>query len=447
MPRSKGKHLTKEDREVIEDGIRSGRSARSIAKRVDVSPSTVTREVRAHRTVRDTRFPKGGSGASRCARYRECQRGGDACPECSSRLTTCKRCATRRCVLTCPDYERRMCPETGRWPYVCPEGCAKRAHCGYPKCSYDAGDADAAYRETLSSSRSGICATEAELEAMNAIVVPLARKGQSFEAIWATHGGELPVCVRTAYRYQELGAVGLTSVDMPRKARLLPRKRPEPGPKRPRVDRSGREHDDFLALPADDRCRVVMGDSVVGFSWNESDILTLHVAARSFQLYLKKAHGDAAATVARLDEIERSLGSPAAFRGIFGVLLVDRGVEFDDWAGMERSCLEPGESRCRVFYCDPMESNQKSPAERNHGQLRRILPKGRSDFDRLSEADVAECCANVNSYPLAGRDGKCAFDLVEGLVPRKLLDDLGIVRVPPDEVVLKPYLMAHAVDQ
>ena len=40
--------------------------------------------------------------------------------------------------------------------------------------------------------------------------------------------------------------------------------------------------------------------------------------------------------------------------------------------------------------------NQKSQAERNHKQLRRILPKGRSDFDRLSRWDVSACCRSVN---------------------------------------------------
>lgn len=39
-----------------------------------------------------------------------------------------------------------------------------------------------------------------------------------------------------------------------------------------------------------------------------------------------------------------------------------------------------------------MRSNHKSQAERNHEQLRCILPKGRSDFDRLSAWDVAVCC-------------------------------------------------------
>ena len=285
---------------------------------------------------------------------------------------------------------------------------------------------------------------------MNAIVVPLAKQGQSFEAIWAEHGEELPVCVRSAYKYQELGAVGLAGLDMPRKVRLLPRKRAGAGgPKRGRVDRAGRTHDDFRALPVEDQARVVQGDSVEGFEWNRSDILSLHLVARTFQIYLKKAvKSSPAPVVAWLDVIERELGSPEAFEEVFGILLVDRGAEFDDWEGMERSCLAPGARRCRVFYCDEMNSNQKAQAERNHQRLRRILPKGRSDFDKLSVWDVAVCCSHVNSYPLARKSG--AFRPIEAaaaIVPRRLLDALGIERVPADEVVLKPCLMAHSVER
>ena len=114
---------------------------------------------------------------------------------------------------------------------------------------------------------------------------------------------------------------------------------------------------------------------------------------------------------------------------------------------MERSCLEPGGRRCRVFYCDAMDSNQKSECERNHEQLRRILPKGRTDMDLLSAADVAECCSHVNSYPLARLGGLCPLDVLGALVPPSALGALGIRRVPPDEVVLRPWLMRHAVEQ
>ena len=450
MVKKKGKHLSREDREVIESGVRAGDSARSIAGKVGASASTVTREVKSRRTVRERKLSAREKASLRCARSGACGASGTACPSCSTQLTSCKECRTRRCILTCPDYEPKMCPETERWPYVCPDGCPRRGWCGLPKCRYDAGDAEAAYRETLSASRSGICATQDELDAMNAIVVPLAKQGQSFEAIWAEHADELPVCVRSAYRYQALGAVGLASLDMPRKARLLPRRRADPGPaKRERVGRSGRTYDDFNALPVEDKARVVQGDSVEGYERNGSDILSLHFPAVSFQLYLKKpVKSSPAPVVAWFDVIERELGSPEAFEEVLGIVLVDRGAEFDDWAGMERSCLVEGASRCRVFYCDEMNSNQKSQAERNRERLRRILPKGRSDFDKLDVWDVAVCCSHVNSYPLARKSGAFRpIDAVAGIVPRRLLDALGVERVPADEVVLRPYLMAHAVKQ
>lgn len=74
----------------------------------------------------------------------------------------------------------------------------KRAHCGFPKCTYTARSAHALYRGRLSSSREGIDLTEQELEDVKAIVVPLVKKGHSFEAIWATHAHEAPMGVEDA---------------------------------------------------------------------------------------------------------------------------------------------------------------------------------------------------------------------------------------------------------
>lgn len=127
---------------------------------------------------------------------------------------------------------------------------------------------------------------------------------------------------------------------------------------------------------------------------------------------------------------------------------VDRGPGFDDWAGMERSCLVEGARRCRVLYCDEMRSNRKSQAERNRGRLRRILPKKHGDFDKLSVWDVAACCSHVSSYPLVRRSG--AFRPIEAaaaIIPRRLLGAPGIERVPADEVAPRPCLMARAVEQ
>lgn len=92
-----------------------------------------------------------------------------------------------------------------------------------------------------------------------------------------------------------------------------------------------------------------------------------------------------------------------------------------------------------------MGSNQKSPAERSHQRIRRILPKGGIDFDKLNRYDVAVCASHANSYPLARLGGRRAFDLASELPPENLLDELGYAKVTPDEIVPKPSLMPHAV--
>lgn len=79
MTRGKGRHLGKESREVIERGVRNGDSARKISKAIGVSASTVTREVRTNRTVRETRARPGAKASPKCARYGECGKVGGAC--------------------------------------------------------------------------------------------------------------------------------------------------------------------------------------------------------------------------------------------------------------------------------------------------------------------------------------------------------------------------------
>ena len=441
------KHLTKEQREVIAAGIADNKTAGQISRSIGKSVSTITREVKKNRSIRERNTKAIKSNPSlRCANRDVCVESGTACKGCQTMYTECRSCKTRNCTKECTKFKLKLCPTTQRWPYVCPNNCAKRGYCGYPIVSYQAADANEGYRERLVDSRSGISLTEEELKEMNDILEPLVKQGQSFEAIWATHAYELPVCERTAYNYLHTGALSVIPLDCPRVVRLKPSlSRRGSKTERTRVDRTDRLYTDFLALPLEEQVRVVQCDSVVGYDDNKLDTLTLHILARKFQLYLQKQHANAAATIALLDRIECALGSPEAFEAIFPILLCDRGPEFDDWAGMERSALKPGKRRTRVFYCDAMESNQKSPAERNHEQLRRILPKGRSNFDALSFNDVVICGCHVNSYPLASIGGKCPFELVEGFIPQALFDEFGYKQLAPDEVILKPYLMRHAV--
>lgn len=448
MPENKGKHLDKDDRHVIEDGIRDGLTAREIARRLKVSPTTVTREVLANRTVKLPKR-KDMTASKRCAKHPHCQRSGDVCAICRSekRAPACRRCHAAKCFEHCDEFELRMCDKVQSWPYICTCYTFDRDGCALPKCRYSATEADAASRARRAEPRRGISVGPEELARMLEVIRPLVKQGQSLEAIWMAHGGEFPVTVRTFYNYIEAGIVDVVSLELPRKVRYKKRRKASAEPVRDRIDRTGRLYEDFLALPDGERLSAVQLDTVVGRARNQKCILSIHFSRLIFQLYLLLADGRPSTVVAALDAVEISLGSRDAFAALLGILLLDRGVEFDDFPGMERSALEPGKRRCRVYYCDAMRPSQKPNCERNHEELRRILPKGRSDFDMLSAWDVAVICSHVNSYPRKALGGACPLSLASQVLPEGFLDAFGVERVEPDDVVLRPSLVPHAVKQ
>lgn len=445
MPERRGSHLDYDDRCVIEEGLEDGRSASSIARRLGVSTSTVTREVKANRRGRASKS-RAVKPARKCARYPECRRVRDACEECAQagRRWSCRRCDLVACAEVCEDFAPRVCELLERWPYVCRCDRRGRARCDLPKFRYDARHAHEQAQLRLSESRAGISVSQEELDEMLAVVVPLIRdNGLSPEAIWLANPGRFPVGARTFYAWMESGVVEVPAIYLPKKVRCRPRKGKAAGP----AKIEGREHRDFLALDPETRARAVEMDSVEGREGNTARILSLHFVSISFQFYLRLADATSASVVGSLDMLERALGSPEAFEELFGVILTDRGEEFKPFAALERSCLDPSRKRCTVYFCDALSPGQKGRCERGHGELRRILPKGRSNFDALSERDLAVAASHVNSYPRASLFGKCPVDLAALLLPEGFLDLIGVEKLPIEEVVLRPSLLAHAVDQ
>ena len=68
-------------------------------------------------------------------------------------------------------------------------------------------------------------------------------------------------------------------------------------------------------------------------------------------------------------------------------------------------------------------------------------------MDKLTADDVALCRGHVNSYPLASLGGRTPLDSLGGLLPDDVLELVGVVRLDPKDVVLKPSLIPHAVAQ
>lgn len=137
-------------------------------------------------------------------------------------------------------------------------------------------------------------------------------------------------------------------------------------------------------------------------------------------------HGE---TKAALGLVVDALGGEEAARRVFGTVLTDNGPEFSDEDGIAALLGErPGETR--LFYCDPMRSDQKGACEKNHVEIRKLVPKGRGyRLDRLEREDAALLMSQINSTPrgaLAFMSPIQVFRAAFGEDAERLLDALGV---------------------
>lgn len=432
MPNEKGKQLTFDDRCLIEEKLKSGDSFREIARQLNVSPTTVSNEVRLNRTFyKSKKMPQ--QAQARCAEYSTCQVVG-LCYKCTSSAAACKRCRKKRCFDLCDKFEQCVCPKRECAPFVCNK-CAKRAYCGYEKAHYKASEAQSKRDERLRQAHLGVACNPSEMVQMVEKVRGLLKQGQSLESIWASHSDEFPVCVRTFYNYIDQGVMGLSNMDLPKKIKYAQRKKRNKDT--PKMDFEGRTYSDWLELPEEKRLLTVQIDCVEGLRRNSKCILSLHFVRLFFQLYLLLPEKTQAEVKKAIDALETYC--EGAFSQVFPLMLGDRGCEFLDFLKIETGL--DGSQRTSMFYCDPVKPSQKGACEKNHVELRKILPKG-TDFDALSQADVSLVCSHVNSYVRAG-SGVAPIELASVVLPKNLLENLGITAILPDDVVMKPSLLAQ----
>jgi IS30 family transposase len=275
--------------------------------------------------------------------------------------------------------------------------------------------------------------TPAELEQTDHIVSPLIRKGQSIHHIYLSHRDELFCSEKTLYTLIDSSLLTVRNLDLPRKPqRKLPRRKREF--KIDRGCRCNRTFEDYLALLADrpDTPATLM-DSVVPCREGSKVLLTLFWPQAQFLLVFLRDFNTAHSVAEIFDHLDTLLGREA-FRRLFPVVLTDNGSEFSDPSTLEH------DGRTRVFYCDPLQSNQKSPIERAHEFIRAVLPKG-SSFDDLTPELCRLLCSHINSYRRDSLQGKSPNDAFAWLYGEEILSKLEIQKIDPDDVTLTPRLL------
>ncbi|MDO5329662.1 MAG: helix-turn-helix domain-containing protein [Coriobacteriia bacterium] len=317
-------HLDEESRGVIRDMLYSGATARQIANVLDVSHTTITREIKRNRIIKIPN-PRNANASLYCKHFNTCAQK-NICVKCSSPYTYCKKCRKIKCFKACIKFEYIECPNTNKWPFVCPGNCSKSSNCKFPKSSYAATRAQAKYKDKLISSRTGINMTIKELKQLTESIRPLINKGQSPYAV-ITALNKININVRTLYRYMKHGIMDIPAIELPRKIRY--KKRKSKLAVKDKVDRTGRTYNDNLKLPARKRDKVLQVDFVEGYKWNRQTLLTLHSPKCKFQFINLLGSGQATGVVKLFDYYEELLGSRELFEKIFGTILADRGKEFD----------------------------------------------------------------------------------------------------------------------
>jgi len=426
------KHLSLNERKTIEEMTNQRASLTKIAKRIGRGKSTVSRELlRNASAVRTGAVGQTFNNCKNrfgCTQYRLCKKEG-----CTRQC--CKGCPG--CFRLCPEFEREGCKRLDAVPYVC-NGCGSRHKCTLEKFVYTAKDAHKSYGHTLAASREGIATPPDEIIRIDKIVSPLLKQGQSVHAILENHKDEIMLDEKTVYSYIKAGFFTADVFDHLNVVKMRQRKKKA----ELKVERGfleGRRYRDFISFMEENPdTPVVQMDSVEGVKGADEPVfLTIHFVEAELMLAFKRPANTARSVTEVIDMLYGRLGAEA-FRELFQLILADQGSEFSNPSAIEKD--KDGDTRTRMFYTDPGAPYQKGACENNHTLIRRAIPKGTS-LKPYSQKDVALLMNHVNSYVRKKLGNRSPIDVFSFLHEPKVLELLGIVRIAPDEVTLKPSLL------
>ncbi len=430
-------HLSYEERIAIKQGLDNGLSFKRIAFNLNRDPTTISKEVRNHRIFRKT----GAYGRvfNNCTYKTDCSHK-HLCPSCKQNRL-CALCS--KCTSICPDFKRKPCILLESAPYVC-NGCKNLHACTLEKSFYNAKTAQEEYESLCSESRQGLSLSEKEIQQIDSLVSPLIMKGQSLHHIIHNNRDSISVSKSTMYRLIEYNVFQARNIDMPRKVRYAKRR----VKKHVRIDkkcRVGRTYLDFRNyMDNHPDVSVVEIDSVEGTKGGKV-LLTIHFVKAEFMLAFIREANTSQSVIDIFNELYRILGH-TLFVQLFPVLLGDNGTEFSNPTAIETTT--DGEIRTRLFYCDPSSPHQKGAAERNHEQIRRIIPKGKP-LDIYTQEDISLMMNHVNSYGRPCLGNKTPYEIMSFMYGEEVLERLGCCKVAPNDVTLRPALLkkeGHDVD-
>ena len=394
MKHTKYKHLSFEDRCVIEEFLNRGFNFSQIANRLGKDRTSISKEVFKHRFLR---------GAA--------------------------------------SVERPCCFES-KFPYVC-NACDKFHHCKKQKYSYSAHIAFNEYKQTLISSREHLNITKEQIASINDVIAPLMIfKNHSVNQVYISHPDLLPFSKTTFYKYIDLGILNVRNIDLQRKVKWKVKK--EYDYHKEKVDTSikvNRFYTDFKDyIEHNPNASIVEMDTVIGTSGGKGGkcFLTLLFRQFNFMLIYLLPYKKSVYVTEVFNNLKNILGIDE-FKRLFEAILTDNGTEFSDPLSIECD-FKTRKKIVNLFYCDPNCSWQKGSIEKNHEFIRYILPKGTS-FASLTQEDCFKIASHINSLPRGILNNTSPYDASYYFIGEENMNKLQIKKIEYDDIDLSYRLL------
>jgi hypothetical protein len=268
--------------------------------------------------------------------------------------------------------------------------------------------------------------------------------------ILATHPNLFSINEKTVCRHIAGGLPGAKNGDMPRVCMLRPRRKKPVEHKIDAKCRVGRSYADFKAFMAENPdTPVVEMDTLCG-RVGAKCMLTLQFVNTGLMLAFVRERNDAQSVIDVFARILGALGGED-FRRLFPVILTDSA--YPPRSPRKRVLKPPrhrGGSRRLPAHAHlllrrrrtfrPCASWQKPHIGRNHEFLRLIRPKG-SSFDDLSQDEVDNALAHVNSYARPSLGDKSPLVVFDFMYGAEVCAKLGLRLIPPNDIRLKPFMI------
>ena len=353
--------LTIEDRLLIEELLRLNYKQIDIARAVDTSASTISREIKARRVSN---------------KY------GD------------------------------ICSKTERFPFIC-SNCSYKNSCRKKKFYYNYKEAQKDYDKKIIYSRIGIDMTIDEIQYWDDFFRDKIKdKNQPILHLFNNIKNEFPKSIQTFYKYIHKGySPSINNEMLARSFSYKPRRKKEEVKtiSRDNIIKKGRKYDDFEKyMNQNPNASVVEMDLVIGKFEDTKCIMTLYFRKSKLMLmFIIKKYKPSEVTKV-FKKIRTCLGDDI-FKEMFEVILTDNGWEFSKPADIEIN-HETGEKLVNLFYTDPYSSWQKGSLERNHEFIRYIIPKGIS-FEELTKKNVTDMMNHINNVQRKSLDYSTPYSL------------------------------------